>query len=168
MNGTIPTILSLAFIGGLTDAVICDLQGFRIPNRAPLLLVISFLPTAALNGFSLAEWSEHVGVGLALLALGVVLFAFRVWGGGDAKLAPAVGLWIGLAGLPRFLTVMTLVGGVLALLAMMARRIPLAPSGVIREWGDRLAQNGAVPYGLAIAAGGLDWWCGIALLPVGQ
>lgn len=154
----------LIFVAGLLDAAVSDLRAFRIANRSPLLLLAAFVPAAVAAGFGWQDWLNHLGAGLALLVIGVVLFARGVWGGGDAKLLPAVAVWTGLAGLPRFLIVMALVGGVLAVLALLARRLPLGPSGAVRAWGERLAASGHVPYGVAIAAGGIDWW-GMALFP---
>jgi prepilin peptidase CpaA len=65
-------------------------------------------------------------------------------------------LWIGPAGLPRFLLVMALTGGLVALAALLGRR---AEAGSLRP-----LLRGHVPYGIAIAAGGLDW-AAMVLLP---
>ncbi|MBI3445550.1 MAG: prepilin peptidase [Magnetospirillum sp.] len=145
------------FVAALLDAAFCDMAGFRIPNRAPLLLTAAFVPMAALGGWPLDHWMLHLGTALAAFAVGMVLFSLGVWGGGDAKLVPAVMLWTGLEGMPRFLLIMALVGGMLALLALLARRVPLGPEGPARRWGERLAATGHIPYGVAIAVGGLDW-----------
>ncbi|MDO8608760.1 MAG: prepilin peptidase [Phaeospirillum sp.] len=154
----------LVFLVGLLDAAVSDLRAFRIANRSPLILLAAFVPAAMAAGFGWQDWLLHFGAGLALLVVGVVLFARGVWGGGDAKLLPAAVVWTGFAGLPRFLVVMALVGGALAVVALLARRIPLGRSGAVRAWGERLAESGHVPYGVAIAAAGIDWWF-LALLP---
>ena len=154
----------LVFLVGLLDAALSDLRAFRIANRSPLVLLAAFVPAALAAGFGWQDWLLHVGAGLALLVVGIVLVARGVWGGGDAKLLPAVAVWTGFAGLPRFLVVMAVVGGGLAVLALLARRVPLGPPGAVRAWGERLAETGHVPYGVAIAAAGVDWWV-LALLP---
>ncbi len=148
----------LVFIAGLADAAISDLRAFRIANRTPLLLLAAFVPAGLAGGLSWPAWLGHAGAGLVLFVLGAFLFARGVWGGGDAKLLPAVGVWVGVLGMPRFLLVMALAGGVLAVLALVAQRVKLAPGGPVRAWGERLAAAGHVPYGVAIAAGGIDWW----------
>ena len=158
--------ISLSFVIGLLDAAVSDLRQFRIPNRAPLLLLAGFGPAALVAGLGWQDWLIHLGVALAFFVVGALLFARGVWGGGDAKLLPAVALWIGLAGLPRFLVIMALTGGVLAVLALLSRRIALGPIGPLRAWGQRLAETGHVPYGIAIAAGGLDWWAAVMLSPL--
>lgn len=154
----------LIFVAGLVDAAVSDLRAFRIANRSSLILLAAFVPAAVATGFEWRDWLIHLGAGLGLLVIGALLFFRGVWGGGDAKLLPAVAVWIGLAGLPRFLVVMALAGGVLAVLALLARRFALGPPGPLRRWGERLAEAGHVPYGVAIAAGGLDWWA-MAMLP---
>ena len=159
-------VIGLVFVIGLCDAALSDLRQFRIPNRSPLLLVAGFVPAALVADFTWQDWLLHLGVGLAFFVIGALLFARGVWGGGDAKLLPAVTLWLGGAGLPRFLVIMALTGGLLAVLALLSRRIALGPIGPLRAWGQRLAESGHVPYGVAIAAGGLDWWVTVMLLPI--
>jgi prepilin peptidase CpaA len=157
-------IAGLVFVAGLLDAALSDLRWFRIPNRAPLLLLVAFVPAGLAAGFDGGEWLVQLGTALAIFALGVLLFVAGVWGGGDAKLLPAAVLWVGPGGLVRFVMIMALAGGGLAVLALLARRVRLAPSGPVRDWGERLAASGHVPYGVAIAAGGLDWWA-MTMLP---
>ena len=149
---------SLIFVGGVLDAAISDLNSFRIPNRSPAILLAGFPLFAWATHLGMAGWLDHLGVGLALFALGALLFGLRIWGGGDAKLVAATGLWVGLAGLSGFLTIMTTTGGVLALVGLAARAIPALP---FKAWGQRQA----VPYGIAIAAAGLTWWYGLPAFP---
>ncbi|HLO78065.1 MAG TPA: hypothetical protein VK196_16545, partial [Magnetospirillum sp.] len=61
--------------------------------------------------------------------------------GGDAKLMAAAALWSGFFAMPRFALVMAVAGGVLALVMLIAR-----------------GRRARVPYGVAIAVAGLDWW----------
>ncbi|CAA7611466.1 Flp pilus assembly protein, protease CpaA [Candidatus Terasakiella magnetica] len=167
MSGqTMAIIASLIFLAALADAALSDLLGFRIPNRAPLLLLAAFVPAVLGGGLDPAPWLDHVLAAGAAFVLCAALYALGVWGGGDAKLVPAVVLWTGWAGLARFLLIMAVVGGILAMLALLARRVPLAPSGAVRAWGERLALRNQVPYGAAIAAGGLDWWLMTVLPPL--
>ncbi|CAA7616835.1 prepilin peptidase [Magnetospirillum sp. SS-4] len=157
-------IAGLLFVAALADAAQSDLRRFRIHNRAPLLLLASFVPAGLAAGLDGGEWLAHLGAALVVFAVAAALFVLGIWGGGDAKLLPAAVLWVGPAGLARFIMIMALAGGGLAVVALLARRVGLAPSGPVRDWGERLAASGHVPYGLAIAAAGLDWWI-IAMLP---
>lgn len=140
------------FMAALTDAAVADIKAYRIPDRDSLLLVAAF--AAAVPGLELG-WQAmawHVAASGAVFALGAVLFAFKLWGGGDAKLVAAVTLLTGFEGLPRFLLVMALAGGMLALILLASRKFTAKES-----WGARMAASGHVPYGVAIALGGVDW-----------
>ncbi|MBC7908514.1 MAG: prepilin peptidase [Rhodospirillaceae bacterium] len=147
------------FSAALVDAAISDLKAFRIPNRDSLLIAAAFVVAVPALGLGAEAAAWHVAAGVAAFVLGAVLFAFKVWGGGDVKLVAAVTLMMGFAGLPRFLLVMALAGGMLSLV-MLLLRISAAKG----SWGGRAAASGHVPYGVAIAAGGLDWAV-LSLLP---
>ena len=80
-------------------------------------------------------------------------FAIGMIGGGDVKFLAAVGLFAGPAHVLDFMLVTALVGGVLGL-ALLAG----APIGPVSSRGDATLRNrlrSRVPYGPAIAAGGL-------------
>lgn len=148
-------LAGLVFAAALLDAALSDIRAFRISNRDTLAIGGAFALGAA--GMGLDGVLSHAAAGLAVFIAGFTLYLLRAWGGGDVKLSAAVALMTGFAGLPRFLVVMTLVGGLLAMVALVARRLPLAKDGPVKLWGERLASTGHVPYGVAIAAGGLDW-----------
>lgn len=158
MTGTATLAIELAFAALLADAAISDLRGYRIPNRIPVFLILLF-PLAA---FALEprEILLHLLAGLSVFAVGAALFAKGMWGGGDAKLIAAVGIWTGFSGMPRFLAVMALAGGVLALTVLAARIVvprAASPEPADAAWGQRFAYSGHLPYGVAIAVAGLDW-----------
>ena len=78
-------------------------------------------------------------------------------GGGDVKLFAVIALWAGPAHLPALLVVTTLTGGAMALLALSAARFTAIYAftrlGIDR--GRDMLMDGQLPYGAAIAAGGL-------------
>jgi prepilin peptidase CpaA len=151
-----PGMSDLSIMAGLTfplallTAAWSDLRSFSIPNRLVLILLAGFAPAALLNSYGATEWLDHIGVALILFAAGAGLFAMGLWGGGDAKLLSAVGLWLGWQPLPRFLLVMSMTGGLLALLALAMRAVPAGRRHYLAA--------GQIPYGVAIAAAGLDAW----------
>lgn len=147
----------VVFIAELFDAAISDLRHFQIPNRIPLLLIATFLVMTISVGMGWGELFVHIECGLILFIVGAILFATRVWGGGDAKLLPSVALWVGLVGQPRFLFVMAFVGGLLALLALLLRYVPINGPLVAQRWRENFVASKQVPYGIAIAVAGLDW-----------
>ncbi len=157
MANAVLFLVGLVFLIEMVDASLFDFKEFQIPNRIPVLLILAFPVMAVSSGMDLGHMLTHLAAGTALFLMGAILFFLRIWGGGDAKLLPAVALWVGLAALPRFLLVMALVGGGLALAALAARHVPSVKGVAGARW-VRAASTGQVPYGIAIAAAGVDWW----------
>lgn len=154
-------ILLFVVPGLLILAAATDLTTMTIPNRLSLALVGAFALAAPLSGLGLAEIGAHLAAGAAMLAVAFILFAFRWIGGGDAKLFAATALWLGWTALPTYILVSTLLGGVLTLALLMARGMPLPVFMANQDWIARLhdRQTG-VPYGIALAAGGLYAYAG--------
>lgn len=152
-----PIDLVLVYAAALTlaAAAFSDATRFVIPNVTVLGLAALFLPYA-LTMLTPAMIFAHAGVALAAFALGALLFAARLMGGGDVKLIAAVGLWAGPALALQSLLVMALAGGALALtlLAFGAVRTRLAIAGFAAPEGAWKSQP--LPYGVAIAIAG--WW----------
>ncbi len=153
----IPILFSLAFPACLVWAAISDIRSMTIPNRLTIGMAVAFLPVAMLCHLSLAQLGLHLGLGLAGLVLGMVLFALGVMGGGDAKLIAGTCLWLGLHGTVSMLIYTALAGGVLTLGLLGARKAPVAAvTGPLPPWINRhLDPKGDIPYGIAICAGGL-------------
>lgn len=96
------------------------------------------------NGLSL--WPDvaiQLGIALVVFALFIGAFALGQMGGGDVKLIGALALWLPLSALSWMLIAMALVGGAITLLFVVERRWRKADGPV------------EVPYGVAIAIGGL-------------
>jgi len=153
----IPLLFALAFPAGLVWAAVSDIRSMTIPNRLTIGLAVAFLPVALLCHLSLAQFGLHLGLGVAGLLLGIVLFALRLMGGGDAKLIAACCLWLGAHGTVSMLIYTALAGGVLTLGLLGARKAPVAAvTGALPSWVNRhLEPKGDIPYGVAICVGGL-------------
>jgi len=151
------SLLALAFPALVLFAAAKDATSFTIPNWISLALVALFPAAAFAAHMPLATAGWHLAAGAGVLVAGMVMFALRWLGGGDAKLFAATALWLGLAQLPLFLLTAAVVGGFLAILLVMLRSAllrALVLSGP--RWVTRLAEPGeGVPYGVAIAAGAL-------------
>ena len=80
---------AVAFAGAM------DLFTMTIPNRISLAMIAAFAVLAPLAGLGLGNIAYHAGAGLLVLAIGVLLFIPGWIGGGDAKLAAASGLVVG-------------------------------------------------------------------------
>ncbi len=133
-----------------------DMTTMTIPNWISLVLIAGFFVVAILAGMDPASLGLHAVVAMGALVLGFALFAFGLFGGGDAKVLAASSLWVGWSSLFPYLIAVTFAGGVLSLLLLGARRIPLPEFLLSREWISRLHNSeSGVPYGIALAIGGL-------------
>jgi prepilin peptidase CpaA len=146
----------LLFPALMAFAASSDLLTMTIPNRVALVLVGGYFALALMAGTSPADMAAHAGAGLLVLLAGFGCFA-RGWiGGGDAKLAAATALWLGFDHLFPYLLYASILGGVLTLLLLQARAVPLPAALVGREWAERLHRaNGGIPYGIALAGAAL-------------
>lgn len=149
--------LVLAFPALVIVAALKDVLSFTIPNWISLALLAVFPLAAVAAGVPLATIGLHLGVGAMVLAAGLVMFALRWVGGGDAKLAAVVALWMGWPAVITFLFAAALVGGGLATVLILMRSAMLRPVVLLGpRWVTRLAEPGqGVPYGVALAAGAL-------------
>jgi prepilin peptidase CpaA len=142
--------------GAVAFAAAMDIFTMRIPNRVSIVLVAAFFPLALLAGLGLEEIGEHILAGTLLFAVGFGLFVGGWFGGGDAKLMAAIGLWVGLDGLLPYLLYVAVAGGFIATVFSTVRSAPLPEMLLGEEWALRLhRQDGGIPYGIALAAGAL-------------
>lgn len=136
----------------------------RIPNWLTLLIAVTFFPMALLTGMPWGVIGVHVAVGVAMFFVGFVCFALRVFGGGDAKLLAAAGLWMGWPDLIPFLVMTAFAGGALALCIFIWSMINMnseIKDGSISKYFGSIKPN--VPYGYAFAIGAIlafpeSWW----------
>jgi prepilin peptidase CpaA len=128
----------------LVVAAVIDVRTFTISNR--LNLAVALLAPLYWWSVGLPLWPE-VGIQLAVAAGVFILLAIAFYagmmGGGDVKLAAALALWFSPAATLRFLVFMSIAGGVLTLGVLIAHRMRKKPG------------KPEIPYGVAIAIGGL-------------
>ena len=150
-------ILSLAALV-LFASALSDIRRFIIPNRFCLLLAALF-PSYVIISPTLVHWEWHVLLAVVVLLAGMVLFKLKLLGGGDAKLFAVVALWAGPENVWPLLCLTALAGGAMALMLMFF--------GLRRAFSDSNADLKTVlkmriPYGFAIAVGGLVVFAGVA------
>jgi prepilin peptidase CpaA len=133
-----------------------DLFTMTIANRISLILIGGFGLLALMTGMSATNVLSHIGAGASVLVVAFTLFSFGWIGGGDAKLAAATALWFGFNHLFDYLIYSSILGGVLTLLLIQFRMLPLPHVLVGRDWVERLhRRGGGIPYGIALAAAAL-------------
>ena len=112
---------------------------------------------AILAGLDAPSIAWHYAAGVGVLAFCFALFALNWIGGGDAKLAAAIAVWTGpFAPLLEWAILAAILGGVLTLVILAARRLPLPVMLAGHTWIARLhdAKTG-VPYGIALSGAAL-------------
>jgi prepilin peptidase CpaA len=155
----------LVFPAMMAFAASSDLLTMTISNRVSLILIGGFFVLATMTGMPLAEIGTHVGAAAIVLAAAFVFFA-RGWiGGGDAKLAAATALWLGFDQLLNYVILASLFGGLLTLLMMRFRLVPLPQWLENQEWVNRLHRmDSGIPYGIALALAALVIYPDTALM----
>ncbi|MGR4863820.1 A24 family peptidase [Caulobacter sp. LARHSG274] len=147
------TAYALLFVA----AAASDVWSRKIPNWTVLGLMALFAVAIPFSWLS-SSWGAALLTAVVALAAGFVLYAGKILGAGDAKLLAAAALFAGPDHLLLLLVITTIAGGVLAVMALMAR--PYAEAFAL-SWRPRLQPG--VPYGVAIALGalGVGWVSGV-------
>jgi len=146
----------LLFPALMAFAACSDLLTMTISNRVSLALVAGFFALAFVIGMNPTLILSHIGAATAVLVVAFVFFA-RGWiGGGDAKLAAATALWLGFDQLMPYLLYSSLLGGLLTIVLLNIRMMPLPSLLLGHPWAERLhSKDSGVPYGIALAAAAL-------------
>ena len=143
-NGAFTDVLLAGLAAILVVAAIIDVRTFTISNRLNLTVAL-FAPLFWLSA-GLPPWPGFA-IQLATATVVFVLLAGAFYaglmGGGDVKLAAALALWFPPVATVKFLVLMSIAGGVLTL--------------AVVAWHRLKQRDGRpeVPYGVAIAIGGL-------------
>ena len=144
-------ILPAAALLVLLGAAWSDIRSFRIPNGYPMALLLLFVPLAALQiGFPEIWW--HLAHFAVALAIGMLLFAIKWVGGGDAKLYAAVAIWFPLDQAPMLAMFTGLSGLVLAIVYFLRRKLASSDAQKAK------AKDRRIPYGVALALGAIACW----------
>jgi len=125
-------------------AAVVDIKTRTISNR--LNLAIALMAPLFWWSMGVDLWPDaaiRVGVAIAVFLLFALAFQLGAMGGGDVKLAAALALWFAPGDTLFLIVLMSLAGGVLTLIVMIEHRI------------KKNEGRPQVPYGVAIAFGGL-------------
>lgn len=151
------TYIHYVLLAGLAIALLfaafTDIRSRQISNRLNLAIALAAPLFWWASGLSL--WpgvAFQLGIALAAFALFAAMFAAGLMGGGDVKLLTALALWIEPTAFLQLLIVMALAGGALT--------VVMGAIHFLRRQKERLA----IPYGVAIAFGGL-WVIAFNYLP---
>jgi prepilin peptidase CpaA len=154
-----PTVLAVAAVL-LIGAALHDIAARTIPNWLPATLAVDGVVGKLLAGQVLIG----LAVGAAVFGLAALLWHRGLMGGGDVKLLGAAAIVVSPALAPSFLVMVSLAGGVLALLYLLLRRVVPPPGAVrpvrrlariMRAERRRIRECRSLPYACAIATGAL-------------
>jgi len=124
-----------------------DIRSRTIPNELSIAAALLAIPFWWASGLSMPDVALQIGVAALVFGLFAIAFVVGAMGGGDVKLVSAVALWLPWPAVVALLVIMSLAGGALTVALLIRHR--LARSEARLE----------IPYGLAIAFGGL-WLIG--------
>ena len=143
-NGAFTEILLGLLAILLLYAAVVDVRTFTISNR--LNLAIALLAPVSWLSVGMPLWPDAaiiVAVAAGVFVLLAAAFYAGMMGGGDVKLAAALALWFSPLTTVNFLIWMSIGGGVLTAVVLALHRMKKKPG------------KPEVPYGVAIAFGGL-------------
>lgn len=147
---------SLCFALATIWAGLMDLLTMKIRNGIIIFLFLVYAVLAPVAGVSLAEIGASAGFAALVLVSMFVFFSMGWIGGGDAKLAAVVALWLGPDHAVPYLVYTAIFGGLLTLGILQFRSIALPMQCLSIAWLTRLhAPESGVPYGVAIASAAL-------------
>ncbi len=125
-------------------AAVIDVRSRRIANS--LNLAIALIAPLFWWATGTDPWPDaaiRVAVAMAVFLLFALAFQIGMMGGGDVKLAAALALWFPPGATVLLIVLMSLAGGVLTVIVMIEHKI------------KKIEGRPEVPYGVAIAFGGL-------------
>jgi prepilin peptidase CpaA len=151
-------ILSLAIrlvvVCSLLWLAVVDVRVRRLPTPAVLVIGALFFIDVLIVRMSFRDVLGHLLLAFAVFIVCAALFAVKMLGGGDAKLASVIFLWAGPGLWLPALTLISVIGTLVSLISLATRHMdPGQRSRVMRALAMFSGARG-VPYGVALALGG--------------
>jgi prepilin peptidase CpaA len=151
-------ILSLAIrlvvLCALLWLAFVDVRSRRLPTKIVLTIGALFFADALILGRPIDDVIAHLLLATGAFLICALLFAARMLGGGDAKLASVIFLWAGLGLSLAALTLISVIGTLVSLISLATRNMnPAEHAQPLRALAWFSSARG-VPYGVALALGG--------------
>jgi len=149
------SVIFFFFSMPLLFAAVNDATTMKIPNWISLVMMAGFFLIVPFTWQGIADFLTHIAVGLTFLFAGFGLFSIGRLGAGDGKLMAATGLWLTWPDAMTFTLYTAVFGGLLGLSLLVGRSfIPVRM--MTSQWMHTMFRDQTkMPYGLAIAAGGI-------------
>lgn len=154
-------IAVVALVAGvLAIAALSDVQTRRIPNWTVIAIAALFVPWVFVGPHASVLYGLESALAAAAIIFAVTFafYSLGFCGAGDSKLMSAVALFAGMGHLLQLVVITSLAGGVLAAISLAARPTRAL---VLLQTGGKGDPATGVPYGAAIALGGVLTLIGI-------
>ena len=140
-------IIKLYLVFSMCAVMWLDVTRFRIPNWLCAGVLLAYGAAMLIVPM---PWISGLQALAIFFAVGYVLFALRLMGGGDVKLLAVCALWVGLPHAADYISLVAIIGGVYALALWLGRKVlALLP---LKKVLPRLLREGEpIAYGVAIA-----------------
>ena len=143
IEGASPLLIAI-FLLSLVAAAVVDIRHRRIPNTLVIAIALSGVVAFVSTGHAALLWQPLL-VAVAILIIGMPMFASGWLGGGDVKLLAASASWFTASAAVQFVAFVLLAGGVLALIALAWR--------MARGRKSPRQADAGLPYAVAITSG---------------
>ena len=148
MNATFSEAMIALLIPALAVVAVIDLRTRTIPHWLTGGIALAAIPFWVVSGLDLwPDVAMRIGVAASVFGAFTLVWLMGQMGGGDVKLLGALALWVPWQAVVVLLVIMSVGGGLLTA-AMLVRRAMQEKKQTIE-----------VPYGVAIALGGV-WLIG--------
>lgn len=164
----LPFAIRFVVLCALLWLAVVDVRVRRLPTPAVLAIGGLFFLNALIVRLSLRDVLAHLLLAAGVLIICAALFAAKMLGGGDAKLASIIFLWTGPTLWLPTLTLVSVIGTLVSLVSLATRHMDQdldQHSLPVRALAMFSGARG-VPYGVALALGGGSVIMLPALLPL--
>ncbi|WP_350029441.1 prepilin peptidase [Caballeronia sp. GAWG1-5s-s] len=159
---TLSIAIRLVVFCALVLLAVIDIRSRRLPTNIVLVIGGLFFVDAVLRHMPLDTMIAHLVVAIGVFLVCALLFAARMLGGGDAKLAAVIFLWAGVGLSLPALSLISVTGMFVSLISLATRNMnPDRHAMPMRALALFSGARG-VPYGVALACGGIA----VIVLPV--
>ncbi|WP_244816347.1 prepilin peptidase [Caballeronia sp. Lep1P3] len=159
-------VIRLIALCALLWLAVIDVRSRRLPTKVVLVVGALFFVDALVRRMAIDDVIVHLLLAIGVFLVCAALFAAKMLGGGDAKLASAIFLWAGLSLSIPALTLISVIGTFVSLISLATRAMnPAQRSMPLRALAMFSGARG-VPYGVALALGGGVMIVLPALLPL--
>ncbi|WP_244140121.1 prepilin peptidase [Caballeronia sp. BCC1704] len=146
--------IRLGVLCALCVLAVIDVRARRLPTGIVLAIGALFFVDAWIVKMTLDQIISHLTLAVVVFAVCAALFAAKMLGGGDAKLASVIFLWSGLSLSLPALTLISVIGTFVSVISLATRNMNADQRSAPMRALAMFSGARGVPYGVALALGG--------------